>query len=114
MKRWIVMMAVMGWLLLPMTAWALLAAQVTCDTTSGGVVLLPQSNSYAGWSLVNSSTTVTIYLGPSGVSTTTGYPWPPGAQIGDGGSNAIGRDSAVGEAIYCITASSAVAGRLTW
>ena len=72
------------------------AAQVTCTTAGTVQVLAAVTVSKAG-RFVSNTSGETIYLGPSGVSSTTGYALPTGTTIDLTKSTS---------ALYCATASS--------
>ena len=72
------------------------SGQATCDTTGTVKVLDAVSVSAAG-RIVSNISGATIYVGPSGVSNTTGFPVPTGTTLDLTKSTA---------ALYCATASS--------
>jgi len=79
-------------------------AQVSCDTTA--VVLLPANQNAIGWILTNTSTTVTVYLGASAVTTSTGEALLAESSLSDGGS------AVVNDPIYCVAASAVTVTRM--
>jgi hypothetical protein len=85
---------------------ALTANTVTVDTTAGGVpVFTPSGGVRYGVILFNNGA-VTIYVGPSGVSNTTGIPVAAGASLSL---------DEIGDAIYAKAASSSADVRfLAW
>ena len=72
------------------------AAQVTC-TTAGTVQVLAAITTSAAGRFVSNTSGSTIYIGPSGVSNSTGYALPTGATIDLTKSTS---------AMYCATATS--------
>jgi hypothetical protein len=62
---------------------ALTGGQVTCDATVGGVAIVAAVNDGLTVNLRNNDATATntVVLGPSGVTTTTGYTLPGGSSI---------------------------------
>lgn len=72
------------------------AAQVTC-TTAGTVAVLAAVTTAKAGRFVSNTSGSTIYIGPSGVSSTTGYALPTGTTIDLTKSTS---------AMYCATASS--------
>lgn len=71
-------------------------AQVTC-TTAGTVAVLAAVTTAKAGRFVSNTSGSTIYIGPSGVSSTTGYALPTGTTIDLTKSTS---------AMYCATASS--------
>lgn len=71
-------------------------AQVTC-TTAGTVAVLDAVTTAKAGRFVSNTSGSTIYIGPSGVSSTTGYALPTGTTIDLTKSTS---------AMYCATASS--------
>ena len=72
------------------------AAQVTC-TTDGSVQVLAAVTTAKAGRFVSNTSGSTIYIGPSGVSNSTGYALPTGATIDLTKSTS---------AMYCATATS--------
>lgn len=72
------------------------SAQATCDTSGTVKVLDAVSVSVSG-RIVSNISGSTIYVGPSGVSSTTGFPVPTGTTLDLTKSTA---------ALYCATSSS--------
>lgn len=72
------------------------SAQVTC-TTAGTVAVLAAVTTAKAGRFVSNTSGSTIYIGPSGVSSTTGYALPTGTTIDLTKSTS---------AMYCATASS--------
>lgn len=72
------------------------AAQVTC-TTAGTVQVLAAITTSAAGRFVSNTSGSTIYIGPSGVSSTTGYAMPTGTTIDLTKSTS---------AMYCATSTS--------
>lgn len=62
---------------------ALTGNQVTCDATAGGVLILTAGNDGLTVNVRNNDATATntVVLGPSGVTTSTGYTLPGGSSI---------------------------------
>lgn len=60
---------------------SLLHGNVTVTTTAVAPSILRQDTQQRGIMLFNSSTTITAYIGNSAVSTTNGFPLPPGDAI---------------------------------
>ena len=78
------------------------AERVTVDTTSGGVLIAQGPSVSKSHRLnVRNRGSVAVYVGPSGVTSSTGYQLDPGEQIG--------LELAAGETLYGITASSSAA-----
>ena len=82
----------------------IVAAAVTVAATEGGTQLTATGRAPETVEVYNPSTTVTVYLGASGVTTTDGYPLLPGGRF------AV--DLGLGEELYGIVASSTQAVRV--
>ncbi len=81
------------------------ATQVTC-TTVGTVQVLESLTSSKSRRFIANTSGATVYLGPSGVSSTTGFPLPTGVTLDV---------TKLTAALYCATASStAVVGTLEY
>jgi hypothetical protein len=71
------------------------SGQATCDTT-GTVKVLDAATATPAGRIVSNISGATIYVGPSGVSSTTGFPVPTGTTLDLSKSTA---------AMYCATAA---------
>lgn len=81
------------------------ATQVTC-TTAGTVAVLSAVTTSKAAQYVSNQSGATVYLGPSGVSSSTGFPLPTGAVLDV---------TKATSGLYCATASStAVIGVLQY
>lgn len=63
------------------TAATLTTAQVSVDTTSGGVLVAALNTSRKFLEITNTSSSVNVYIGNTGLTTSTGHVLPPGSSF---------------------------------
>lgn len=72
--------AVIGGVTLPIAS-TLTTAQVSVDTTSGGVLIAALNTSRKFLEITNTSTNANVYIGNTGLTTSTGHVISPGASF---------------------------------